>query len=817
LPHCRCLDRSSVVICSDVSHVPSGLPTSTILLDLDHNRISLLPNSSFRSTSLRRLEILSVQDNGLLHIESGALATLHELRILRLGRNHLSTLPRDLFAACRRLQVLDVHANYLSVLPDHVVYHLHALQVLNVSFNHLTSARLGPGFRFTTQLSNIDLSGNDFTMVDSDSFDVTQWWDDQIPRHINLSYCDVRRIGPLAFHTIPRLHSLSVEGNLRLPQNDLEVALAGVRLPASLDSVVMSHANVTDVQSIVRQLQSATNLTRLDLSHNRIRSVPKRTFFFLSGLRHLNLAHNEIATIESLAGLSRLEYLGLAFNSLERLDADMFEGLHELRVLDVSHNVIGGNFDAEPFLGLFSLNTIDASCNRIRAFTIDDGLESLETLRAAWNRITDARFVGRLPRLRVVDVAHNSIARLGDELFPLGQQRIELANFSGNTIGQMSPTAFRHASFDVVDLSFNRLTSLFNHGWTNVRVLRVHDNDLVNVSADAFRGLDASLTELHLQRNVLRTLPRTALEPLRDSLRLLDVGSNPIGGFVESADDGLQVHAFRGLRRLETLGLRDVGLTRWPTDAVRGLATLAVLDVAENRLSSLPDDALANLTRLVRLDLSRNRFAQLDPRQLTTTSTGTDHRPAAVDLSDNPFDCTCLLVPLCARLFSSAVQSPLSASTEAAVDDDEPTSRNRTSYRCQTPTEWTGVPLAEFCADSTQQCSLFSGTIVASAVAVVGAVVVLSLTVAVCKRCVQRRRRKSGATGGGGVVVGGKIGGRLHDVAGYQFVDETSLTSSTNSSNTTTSGGSNNNSGGEGQGPCVTALQTNLLLAKQWL
>ena len=101
---CRCLDRSSVVVCSDVSHVPAALPASTLLLDLDHNRISLLPNSSFRSSTLRRLEILSVEDNGLLHIEPGALATLHELRIIRLGRNHLSTLPRELFAACRRLQ-----------------------------------------------------------------------------------------------------------------------------------------------------------------------------------------------------------------------------------------------------------------------------------------------------------------------------------------------------------------------------------------------------------------------------------------------------------------------------------------------------------------------------------------------------------------------------------------------------------------------------------------------------------------------------------------------------------------------------------------
>ena len=57
------------------------------------------------------------------------------------------------------LQVLDLHANYLATFPDYIVYHVHGLQLLNVSFNHLTSPRLGPGFRFTTQLSQIDMSG----------------------------------------------------------------------------------------------------------------------------------------------------------------------------------------------------------------------------------------------------------------------------------------------------------------------------------------------------------------------------------------------------------------------------------------------------------------------------------------------------------------------------------------------------------------------------------------------------------------------------------------------------------------------------------
>lgn len=160
-PSCRCTAGSTVVVsCLGVGRVPVPLPPSTVVLDLDHNHISLLTNASFsRGPPLRRLEELSFQDNGLLHVEAGALASLTELRVLRLGRNHLSSLPVSVFTTNRKLTVLDVHANYFAVLPDAVLRQLHSLIVLNVSFNHLTSPRLGPGFRYLTQLSYIDLSG----------------------------------------------------------------------------------------------------------------------------------------------------------------------------------------------------------------------------------------------------------------------------------------------------------------------------------------------------------------------------------------------------------------------------------------------------------------------------------------------------------------------------------------------------------------------------------------------------------------------------------------------------------------------------------
>lgn len=325
-------------------------------------------------------------------------------------------------------------------------------------------------------------AGNDFESIPSDVFEITQWWDDHVPRHINLSYCNTRYLGEQVFRPVPRLRSLSLAGNVRLRAAELELALAGLRPPATaLETVILSHTNVTDVQSLVQRLQTATNITRLELAYNRIRDVPKRTFFFLSELRHLDLSHNEIVRVDGLSGLARLEYLCLAFNALERVESSMFEGLHELRHLDVSYNAIVGDLDADALLGLFNLRTVDIGGNRIRGVVVDGGgLESLEALSASWNRISDLRFVGRLPRLRSVDLSRNAIERLSDDLFPL-RQRVELLNLSGNAISDLATGALRHGSFGTVDLSWNSLTTLDDVGWKIVNVLLLHDNDITQV------------------------------------------------------------------------------------------------------------------------------------------------------------------------------------------------------------------------------------------------------------------------------------------------------------------------------------------------
>jgi len=498
--------------------------------------------------------------------------------------------------------------------------------------------------------------------------------------------------------------------------------------------------NVTDVLDLVRHLKANT-LKYLQLSYNRIRRVPKRTFFFYVNLRHLDLGHNQISTIENLAGLSKLEYLNLAYNSLDNLDEMMFEGLHELNALDISHNALVQLSD-EPFLNLFNLNVIDVSANQIQTFQISAGLESLEVLRASWNKISNLRFLQHLRRLRTLDLSHNAVSRLPGDMFSRGQT-VSTANFSFNSIFEISPSAFQSVTYGTIDLSKNRLTSLAGHGMENVRVLYLQENSIYNVTASAFTSI-GSLEELHLQRNNLFSLSHQPFVNL-DKLTVLDLSSNPLGRYIDMAD-GNELTA--GLERLEFLRLSDTGMTRIAPNLLTGLPYLRQLDLSQNKLHELSATMFAHSSKLTELNLAQNSFRNFDVDIFTDLT-----ELKRFDLSKNPTDCTCELVPLCHHLFTGDIVETASV-------------HNRTLYQCRTPDEWLGVSIAEFHADSAQ-CSHFVKIVIVVAVFSAILLIVATLVIAVYRYKTWKRHK---------IVVLNKR------TINYKFVDETSLTNTSNSS-----------------------------------
>ncbi len=148
----------------------------------------------------------------------------------------------------------------------------------------------------------------------------------------------------------------------------------------------------------------------------------------------------------------------------------------------------------------------------------------------------------------------------------------------------------------VNDSAVERLTDFV---FKNLKVisLQISNAGMIDVSGNAFRGLEDTLQNLNLAGNALRFVP---VEPLRQLrlVSLLDLSANrikfvPSNAFVtlrlktlKLADNNLTLDAssVRGLgSSLKNLNLKGCQLKSVP-EAIRGLKSLAFLDLAQNNI-----------------------------------------------------------------------------------------------------------------------------------------------------------------------------------------------------------------------------------------
>ena len=713
---CQCMDDGRVVICSHsrLSRVPSDLPAMTKTLDMDDNQLGALRNTSF--IGLSNLEVVSVQYNGIQFLETGVFLRLSKLREVRLGGNHLTRLPRNVFRRNRNLQVLDLHGNAFVTLPDVAMFRQHNLLVLNMSSNQVTSSVLGPAFRFTTQLTSLDLSNNNLVSIEADMFEVTRFWDKRYTLHVNLSACNIRYIHPTALAKLDVVESFSLAGNTHLPAKTLQVAMRNFNV-SGLRSLDLSNMNLSNIVKMFTR-SNYRRLVNLDLSYNHITSITKGMFFYLVNLDTLNLNHNRIGGVIDLDELPQLHHLNLAYNYIGEIDEMTFEGMQELRSLDLSHNALQ-KITETPFETLWYLKSLDLSWNRIVSMTIRTGLESLRTLHVGANRITDLNFMERLVGVRRFDVSNNRITKIEAGTFTR-KHNFALLNLSANAIYDISQQAFRGSAQDILDFSHNRLVGLDNFGWRKTKTLHLNGNSILNISVNAFKRMN-QLETLLLNDNKLSAFHTECFHDMRN-LRCLDLSTNPIGGYLESQQVAVILNRYLG--QLEVLSLSHVGLEDIPTYMFANMTTLHTLDLSGNSLRHLEASSFSAMkVRLRILRLAHNRMSAPNPRTFTSLDA-----LSSVDLSHNPFVCDCELLPFRQWMLNTNV----SVVNFHSVD----------SYHCVAPDSWRDTAIANFKIDETACAQQYHKIIIIAVVAGVCVLIIVIIVVLVCRHHCQRRKRR---------------------------------------------------------------------------
>ncbi|XP_039108263.1 podocan-like protein 1 isoform X2 [Hyaena hyaena] len=489
----------------------------------------------------------------------------------------------------RAAQHLSLQNNQLQELPYNELSRLSSLRTLNLHNNLISSEGLpDEAFESLTQLQHIYVAHNKF-----------------LPRSLrvaDLAANQVTEIFPLTFGEKPALRSVYLHdnqlSNAGLPPDAFRgseavvvLSLSSNRLsylPPSLPpSLERLHLQNNLISKVPRgALSRQTHLRELYLQHNQLTDsgLDATTFSKLYHLEYLDLSHNRLASVP--AGLPRtLAVLHLGRNRIRCVEAARLRGARGLRYLLLQHNQLGAT-------GL--------PAGALRP------LRGLHTLHLYGNRL--ARVPLALPRrLRALVLPHNHVTALGARDLA-GMPGLAELNLAYNRLvsARVHRRAFRPLrALRSLDLAGNQLTRLPSGLPGGLHTLRLQRNEMRALEPEPLAGL-AQLRELSLAHNRLRVGdigPGTWYE-LR-ALQVLDLSHNELSFVPPDLPEALEeLHlqgnrighvgpeAFLGTPRLRALFLRAnrLHMTSIAPEAFLGLLHLRVVDTAGN-----PEQVLVRL------------------------------------------------------------------------------------------------------------------------------------------------------------------------------------------------------------------------------
>ncbi|XP_023211779.1 protein toll-like [Centruroides sculpturatus] len=278
------------------------------------------------------------------------------------------------------------------------------------------------------------------------------------------------------------------------------------------------------------------------------------------------------------------------------LPEKLFHGLHNLKTLDLSYNLIE---IVHPFVfrHLTLLEQLNLRGNEIQSLPEElfRGLNNLKSLDLRNNLIESVHplFLQTLTLLEELNLEENPIKSYPENLLE-GLSNLTIFSISGK---------FSSVEYLLSKKPHNEthLRSVFLKGLVNLTEFRASYFPLLRIEKDFFshsinlRKVVFSFNDvLHLPSNLLKN--NKNLEAFEYSWNKLSTIPNGI---------------FDGLSKLKQINLRRNRLENIPEDTFQGLSNLEELDLSSNRLTFLPNNIFLSTNNIRILDLSENNFSKI--------------------------------------------------------------------------------------------------------------------------------------------------------------------------------------------------------------
>ncbi|KAK6625529.1 hypothetical protein RUM43_005828 [Polyplax serrata] len=279
-------------------------------------------------------------------------------------------------------------------------------------------------------------------------------------------------------------------------------------------------------------------LTQLDLSANSLGAVPSVALKNLHHLLILNLNHNKISVLHNKAfeGMDTLEILTIYENKISVIEADAFKGLEKkLKRLNLGKNELT-SVPTHALYYMDNLKKLEMQENKITEISEEDfkGMHSLDALILAHNRIKEvgANVFRHLGLLTSLELEGNSIYHLDPDAFTGLEENLQYLRLGDNNLHTIpSETLKRLHRLRTLDLRANNISYIGEDAFLGygdaITFLNLQKNMIKTLPAMAFDNLN-SLETLSLQNNKLTHIPEEIMEPIVDTLRVVDIMDNPL-------------------------------------------------------------------------------------------------------------------------------------------------------------------------------------------------------------------------------------------------------------------------------------------------
>lgn len=258
---------------SFLQHSGSGLEE----LYLVENEISHVAELRSLLDALPRLVFLDMRFNNLETIPFGAIRGHPTLEYINLDYNKLNLVDREAFMAMPALRELRLKNNSLSDTLETPFWNLPELKGLDLSGNYFKLLR--PSFFLNLPLlRRVDLSNNQLSVIDPELFLPTPTLE-----HINVSRNHLTTIHPSTFRHLIHLYELDVS------HNHLVEFVPG--LPRGLEYLHLHHNKIGGLPATSSPDLNLPTLRMLDLSSNKIQTIPKASFRTMPHLRRLYIGN----------------------------------------------------------------------------------------------------------------------------------------------------------------------------------------------------------------------------------------------------------------------------------------------------------------------------------------------------------------------------------------------------------------------------------------------------------------------------------------------------------------------------------------------